>query len=298
MQWIGRRQSTNVEDRRGMSGGGKAALGGGGILVAVLAIYSMFSGNDTSFLQNLVSGLNGGGSAPTEQRELTAEEQNQQAFIKTVLADTEDVWGQIFQQSGQQYQNPHLVIFSGQTQSECGGADAAVGPFYCPVDMTVYFDMDFFNELKTRFGAKMRNQVDGEQGDFAVAYVIAHEIGHHVQNLLGTSTQEQRLAQRARSEEEANKYSVALELQADFYAGIFTYADNKINNMLQPGDIEGAISAAQAVGDDAIQSRMQGYVVPESFTHGTSDQRVYWFKKGYESGNPSLGSYETILKSI
>ncbi|MCL1868238.1 MAG: zinc metallopeptidase [Paludibacter sp.] len=297
MQWKGRRQSTNVEDRRTMSGGGKAALGGGGILVAVLAIYSMFSGNDTSFLQNLVQGISGG-SAPTEQRELTADELNQQAFVKIVLADTEDVWGQLFQQSGQKYKDPHLVIFSGQTQSGCGGADAAVGPFYCPADMTVYFDMNFFQELKTQFGAKMRNQVDGEQGDFAVAYVIAHEIGHHVQNLLGTSSQEQRLAQQARSKAEANRYSVALELQADFYAGIFTYYDNKINNMLQAGDIEGAISAAQAVGDDAIQKRMQGYVVPESFTHGSSEQRVYWFKQGYQNGNPSLGTYEIILKSL
>lgn len=298
MQWKGRRQSTNVEDRRGMSGGGKAALGGGGILVAVLAIYSLFSGNDTSFLQNLVQGFGGGNAAQTEQRELTAEELNQQEFIKTVLADTEDIWGQIFQQSGQQYQEPHLVIFSGQTYSGCGGADAAVGPFYCPADMTVYFDLDFFKELKTTFGVKMRNQIDGDQGDFAVAYVIAHEIGHHVQNLLGTSSQEQSLAQRARSEAEENKYSVALELQADFYAGIFTYYGDQINNILQPGDIEGAISAAQAVGDDAIQSRMQGYVVPESFTHGTSEQRIYWFKQGYQTGNPSLGNYETILNYV
>ncbi|MCL2597807.1 MAG: zinc metallopeptidase [Paludibacter sp.] len=297
MQWKGRRQSTNVEDRRTISGGGKAALGGGGIIVAILAIYSMFSGNDTSLLQNLVSGLNGG-STQTEQRELTAEELNQQAFVKTILADTEDVWGQIFQQSKMTYKDPHLVIFSGQTQSGCGGADAAVGPFYCPADMTVYFDMDFFNELRTQFGAQMRSKMDGEQGDFAVAYVIAHEIGHHVQNLLGTSSQEQQLSQRARNEAEANKYSVALELQADFYAGIFTYHDNKINNMLQTGDIEGAISAAQAVGDDAIQKRMQGYVVPENFTHGTSEQRVYWFKKGYQSGNPSTGTYEIILKSV
>jgi len=298
MQWEGRRQSSNVEDRRGISGGGKAALGGSGLIVIALVIYSMFSGKDTSFLQNLVQDFGGGSSAPTEQRDLTAAEINQQAFIKTVLADTEDVWGQVFQQSGKRYKEPSLVIFAGQTQSACGGADAAVGPFYCPADMTVYFDMDFFRELQTTFGAKMRNKVDGEQGDFAVAYVIAHEIGHHVQNLLGTSSQETQLAQRARSKAEANRYSVALELQADFYAGIFTYYDDKINNMLQPGDIEGAVSAAQAVGDDAIQKRMQGYVVPESFTHGTSEQRVYWFKKGYQDGNMSVGTYDIILKSV
>jgi predicted metalloprotease len=256
----------------------------------------MFSGNDTSFLQNLVQGL--GSATQTEQRELTDVEIHQQEFIKTVLADTEDVWGQVFQQSGQTYRDPHIVIFSESTQSGCGGADAAVGPFYCPADMTVYFDMNFFQELKKKFGAKMRVEVDGEQGDFAVAYVIAHEIGHHVQNLLGTSNQERQLAARAHSEAEVNKYSVALELQADFYAGIFTYYDNKINNMLEGGDIEGAISAAQAVGDDAIQNRMQGYVVPESFTHGTSEQRTFWFKKGYQTGDPSQGSYEAILKSL
>ncbi|MDR1653247.1 MAG: neutral zinc metallopeptidase [Prevotellaceae bacterium] len=298
MKWVGRRQSANVEDRRGMSGGGKAALGGGGLIVAVLAIYSMFSGNDTSFLQNLVQGLSGSGAGQAVERELTAEEINQQAFVKTILAYTEDVWGQVFQQSGQHYREPHLVIFSGATQSGCGGADAAVGPFYCPADMTVYFDMDFFQELKSKFGAQMRSKVDGEQGDFAVAYVIAHEIGHHVQNLLGASAQERQLAARARSEAEANKYSVALELQADFYAGIFTYYSDKINNMLESGDIEGAISAARAVGDDAIQSRMQGYVVPESFTHGTSEQRVLWFKKGYQTGDISQGSYETVLRSV
>jgi predicted metalloprotease len=179
-------------------------------------------------------------------------------------------------------------MFNDYVQSACGGADAAVGPFYCPADQKVYLDMSFFQELKTQFGAKIKSDVDGTSGDFAVAYVIAHEIGHHVQNLLGTSEQVTRLQQRA-SKVQANQLSVALELQADFYGGIFAHYNQKINNMLEAGDIESAISAASAVGDDAIQQRTQGTVVPDAFTHGSSEQRVYWFKRGYSTGDMNQG---------
>lgn len=299
MKWEGRRQSGNIEDRRGMSGGGKAALGGGGLIVAALMLYSLFTGNDTSMLMGLVQNLGlGGGSQQTEQRELTPEEIRQKQFVATIVADTEDVWATVLkQQLNMTYAAPTLVMFTGSVQTACGGATAAVGPFYCPGDQKVYLDMDFFDQLRSQFGAKVKTKVDGTSGDFAVAYVIAHEIGHHIQNLLGTSGQEQQLARSARSKAQANKYSVALELQADFYAGIFTHYDQKMNNILEAGDIEGAISAAQAVGDDAIQKKMQGTVVPESFTHGSSEQRVYWFTQGYKTGDMRVGDYQTIYNS-
>jgi predicted metalloprotease len=289
MKWEGRRQSSNVEDRRRTSGGKKAAFGGG-ILVAGIMLFGLITGKDTSFLVNVVQMLQGGGYATeqTSNEPLTEEEQREGEFAATILADTEDVWSQVFKQYGKSYQKPNLVLFSGSIESACGGATAAVGPFYCPADKKVYLDMSFFNELKRKFGAKMKSNVAGSQGDFAVAYVIAHEVGHHVQNLLGTSDQVHRLQQQG-SERDANRLSVALELQADFYAGVFAHYEAKYNNVLETGDIEGAISAASAVGDDAIQSRTQGRVVPDAFTHGSSEQRVYWFKKGYQTGDMNQG---------
>ena len=220
-------------------------------------------------------------SATTEQRDLTPSEIEEGKFVKTILADNEDVWNKIFQENNLQFEAAKIVLFSGQVETACGGASSASGPFYCPGDQKIYMDMSFFEELRTKFGA--------EGGDFAVAYVIGHEYGHHIQNLLGTSTKMRQL-QQGKSEAEANKLSVALELQADFYAGLWTNYNEKINAMLEPGDIEEALSAAQAVGDDAIQKKMQGQVVPDSFTHGTSEQRMYWFQKGLQSGDIKQGN--------
>ena len=222
--------------------------------------------------------MNQGQNVPTEQRELTPEEIELGAFPKTVFADTEDIWTKIFVENNMQYTEPGMVLFTGAVETACGGASSASGPFYCPADQKVYMDLDFFKELQTKFGAK--------GGDFAIAYVIAHEVGHHVQTLLGTSTR-MRKRQEGKSQAEANKLSVALELQADFYAGVWTKYNQKY---LDTDDIDEALSAAQAVGDDAIQSRMQGHVVPESFTHGTSEQRKYWFMKGYKTGDITQGN--------
>ena len=201
-------------------------------------------------------------------------------FVSTILADTEDVWKKIFQENGLTYEEPKMVLFRNNVETACGSATSASGPFYCPGDRKVYMDLAFFEELKTRFGA--------QGGDFAIAYVIAHEVGHHVQTLLGTSAKMRQL-QEGKSEAEANKLSVALELQADFFAGLWTHYNQNTNQMLEPGDIEEALSAANAVGDDAIQSKMQGHVVPDSFTHGTSEQRMYWFNKGFRSGDINQG---------
>lgn len=277
MKWLGRRQSDNMEDRRGVSGG-KVALGGGVIGVIILLI-NMFGGGDgqlTPVLEQLQQGQQ------TEQttRELTAEEKKMGEFVSTILADTEDVWSKIFSENGMTYENPKMVLFTSNVETGCGSATAASGPFYCPADRKLYMDLAFFDELQSRFGAK--------GGDFAIAYVIAHEVGHHVQNLLGTSDK-MRNMQQGVSETEANRLSVALELQADFYAGVWTHYDQNMNNVLEPGDIEEALSAANAVGDDAIQSKMQGHVVPDSFTHGTSEQRMFWFNKGYKSGDMKQG---------
>jgi predicted metalloprotease len=279
-----------------MSTGKKAGIGGG-LLVAGIMLFGLLTGKDTSMLVNLVQMFNGGDYIEqTANEPLTEEQQREGEFVATILADTEDVWTSVFKQYGKNYQKPELVLFTGQVQSVCGGATAAVGPFYCPADRKVYLDMSFFDELKRRFGAKMKSDVAGNSGDFAVAYVIAHEIGHHVQNLLGTSDEVNRLQQRS-SETDANRLSVALELQADFYAGIFTHYADQYNDILESGDIESAISAASAVGDDAIQSRTQGYVVPDAFTHGSSEQRVYWFRKGYQTGDISQGdTFSEILK--
>lgn len=281
MKWIGRRQSDNVEDRRGMSLGGKTIVGGG-ILGIIILLINVFGGENIQMITPVLEQLNQGQSQqPTEQRDLTAKELEEQAFVKTILADNEDVWSKIFEENNLKYKKPVIVLFSSEVQTACGNATSDSGPFYCPGDQKVYMDLTFFEELKTRFGA--------QGGDFATAYVIAHEIGHHVQTLLGTSDK-MRQMQQGKSKTEANKLSVALELQADFYAGVWTHYNQQMNNMLEEGDIDEALSAAHAVGDDAIQAKMQGHIVPESFTHGTSEQRKYWFMKGYKSGDIKQGN--------
>ncbi|KAB1157554.1 KPN_02809 family neutral zinc metallopeptidase [Flavobacterium luteum] len=279
MKWIGRRQSDNMEDRRGFSGG-KVALGGGAIGIIILLI-NLFGGQNAQQLTPILEQLQQGQNTETQNAEpLSAADQKMGEFVSTVLADTEDVWKKIFQENGLTYEEPKMVLFRNNVETACGFATSASGPFYCPSDRKVYMDLAFFEELKTRFGA--------QGGDFAIAYVIAHEVGHHVQTLLGTSLKMRQL-QEEKSEAEANKLSVALELQADFFAGLWTHYNQNTNQMLEAGDIEEALSAANAVGDDAIQSKMQGHVVPDSFTHGTSEQRMYWFNKGFKSGNINQG---------
>ena len=280
MKWEGRRQSSNVEDRRGLRSTGGKVIAGGGVIGVIVLLLQVFGGETGQNVANVVNQFNQGGSQQAvEQVELTAEQKKIGQFTATVLADTEDVWTQLFAENGYgTYRKPKLVLFSQSVNTGCGQASAAVGPFYCPADEKLYMDMDFFEEPKTRFGAK--------GGDFAIAYVMAHEVGHHVQNLLGTSTKVHNAQQRL-SKTEANKLSVALELQADFYAGVFAHHDKKF---LDADDIDEALSAAQAVGDDAIQKRIQGHVVPDSFTHGTSEQRKKWFMKGYNTGDMKQGN--------
>lgn len=287
MKWRGRRQSDNVDDRRGMSSGEKTIVGGG-ILGIIILLLNVFGGENGQMIAPILEQFNQGQVQPaTEQRDLTAQELEEQAFVKTVLADNEEVWSKIFEENNLQYKNPTVVLFSGGVQTDCGNASSDSGPFYCPADQKVYMDLTFFEELKTKFGAK--------GGDFATAYVIAHEIGHHVQTLLGTSSKMRKM-QEGKSKAEANKLSVALELQADFYAGVWTHYNQKMNDILEEGDLDEALSAAHAVGDDAIQAKMQGHIVPESFTHGTSEQRKYWFMKGYKSGDIKQGNTFEELK--
>ena len=281
MKWQGRRQSDNMEDRRGMSTGGKSLVGGG-IIGIIILLVNIFGGENAQMITPVLEQFNNQSqSAPTEQRDLTPSEIEEGKLVNAILVDNEDTWSKIFQENNLPFEAAKIVLFSGQVETACGGASSASGPFYCPGDQKIYMDMSFFEELRTKFGAK--------GGDFAVAYVIGHEYGHHIQNLLGTSTKMRQL-QQGKSEAEANKLSVALELQADFYAGLWTNYNEKINAMLEPGDIEEALSAAQAVGDDAIQKKMQGQVVPDSFTHGTSEQRMYWFQKGLQSGDIKQGN--------
>jgi predicted metalloprotease len=280
MKWQGRRQSDNVEDRRGMSSGGKTIIGGG-IIGIIILLLNLFGGENAQMLTPILEQMSQGQSVPTEQRDLTTKELEEQQFVKTILADNEDVWTKIFNENNLNYKKPNVVLFSGAVETKCGNATSDSGPFYCPGDQKVYMDLTFFEELNTRFGAK--------GGDFATAYVIAHEIGHHVQTLLGTSNKMRQL-QEGKSKAEANKLSVALELQADFYAGVWTHYNQKMNDILEEGDLDEALSAAHAVGDDAIQSKMQGHIVPESFTHGTSEQRKYWFMKGYKTGDIKQGN--------
>ena len=286
MKWSGRRSSENFEDRRGMSSGGKTIIGGG-IIGVIILLLNTFGGENVQMLTPILDQINQGNSAPTEERILTTEEKEESKFIEAILVDTEDVWAKIFQENNMQYQRPNLVLFTDSQETGCGNATSASGPFYCPADQKVYMDLAFFEELKTKFGA--------QGGDFATAYVIAHEIGHHVQTLLGTSTKMRQL-QQGKSQAEANKLSVALELQADFYAGVWTHYNQKMNNFLEDGDIDEALSAAHAVGDDAIQSKIQGRIVPESFTHGTSAQRKAWFMKGYNTGDINQGDTFAEIK--
>jgi predicted metalloprotease len=271
MLWKGQRQSDNVEDRRGMSGGGMAIGGGlGGIVVLVIALLL---GADPRQLLEQSRGVDPS-NGTTTSRPTNPQEDESKQFSATVLASTEDVWADIFRQQGRTYRKPTLVLFTEAVRSACGEAGAAVGPFYCPGDQKLYLDLSFFNELQTRFRAP---------GDFAQAYVIAHEVGHHVQNLLGTMDKVDSVRGRM-SEAEANQVSVRLELQADFLAGVWAhYAQQK--GILEPGDIEEALGAASAVGDDRLQREGQGYVIPDSFTHGTSEQRIRWFRRGLESGD-------------
>jgi len=271
MRWQGSRRSSNVEDARGARfGGGGFKLGVGGTLIALVAAY--FLGIDPRVILGLTSSMQSAGPQPEIQSGTPTDEQGQ--FISAVLGDTEDTWTAIFEQRGAQYVPPHLVLFTDQVQSACGFASAAVGPFYCPGDQKVYLDLAFYDELKTRFAAP---------GDFAQAYVLAHEVGHHVQNLLGTE-RKLRAAQQGASEVEANQLQVKMELQADCFAGVWAKNANAARQIIESGDIEEALGAASAVGDDTIQKRTQGRVVPDSFTHGSAEQRMGWFKRGLDGG--------------
>lgn len=284
MKWTNDR-SQNVEDRRG-SGGGGGMLGGGGLGTLIIAAIIFFLGGDPSAI--LSSGIS---SAPqTEQRNLTSDELKVRDFVEMVTRETEKTWSEIFQDNGMQYRAPKVVMFENVTQSGCGTAQAAMGPFYCPADQTVYMDMSFFKELQQKFGAKVT--------EFSIAYVMAHEIGHHVQTLLGTTQKVDQLRNSGRySEAEMNRVSVATELQADFYAGVWARQTDNREHILEPGDIESAISAAEAVGDDNIQRRSQGYVNQEGFTHGSSAQRKEWFMKGYNTGDIRQGdTFDALLK--
>ena len=270
MQWRGRRESGNIEDRRGITGGHVAFGGIGGLIIA--AVVYFLGGNPSDVLQQPDQSSQNG---YTNNANDTLEH-----YIGVVLADTEDVWDSLFNSMHRQYNKPTLVIFSGETDAGCGYASAATGPFYCPADQKVYIDLSFANELSERFGAS--------NGDFAMAYVLAHEVGHHVQNLLGITEKMDRMRSQL-SESEYNKLSVKLELQADFLAGVWAHYDQKMKHVLDAGDVNEALSAANAVGDDRLQKEMQGRVVPDAFTHGTSEQRMYWFKKGYSTGDLNQG---------
>jgi predicted metalloprotease len=273
MRWQTGRQSSNVQDRRGVRTG--ATIGGGSVLLLIL-LAVIFKQDPRALLQQVQMQTNTGGGTATSS---SPEEEQLKQFMSAVLADTEDVWHQLFRDMGKAYQEPTLVLFTGQVQSACGNASAAVGPFYCGADNSVYLDLSFFDELNRRFGAP---------GDFAQAYVIAHEIGHHVQNQLGIMNEVNNL-RRQMGETEYNEVSVRLELQADFFAGVWAHHAQKMRQILEPGDIDEALRAATAIGDDALQRQAQGYVVPDSFTHGTSEQRLRWFKRGFESGRLSDG---------
>ena len=274
MKWIGRRESSNVDDRRSSSGG--KFFVGGTIGVIILVVKFFMDGDPTQLIQQI-------NQQNTQNTEVVNDslDNSMAKFVAVVLADNEDVWNKIFAENGLQYEEPKLVLFRGATESGCGNASSSIGPFYCPADKKVYIDLSFMDELKTRFGA--------QGGDFALAYVIGHEVGHHVQNLLGTSAKTEEL-QAQSNQTKANKLSVALELQADFYAGVWTYHNQQMKNILEQGDIEEALSAASAVGDDAIQQKTQGTIVPDAFTHGTSAERMYWFKRGYQTGDMRKGN--------
>ena len=282
MRWDNARPSTNIEDRRA-SGGHRMALGGGLGTVVIIVIALLFGVNPMALLDqtgiNMDAGGRGGFSPPGSPTDIDFQNDPQALFVANVLGDTEQTWNQLLPRMGRNYQEPTLVMFRGAVDSACGYASAAVGPFYCPGDGRVYLDLSFFEALDRQLGAP---------GDFAQAYVIAHEVGHHVQNLLGISDQVHAMRGRV-SETEFNELSVRLELQADFFAGVWAHHAHKARDRLEDGDIEEGLRAASAIGDDTLQRRSQGRVVPDSFTHGTSAQRVRWFKKGYETGDPSQG---------
>ncbi|KFE98508.1 metalloprotease [Chryseobacterium formosense] len=283
MKWTDDR-SGNVDDRRGSGSGG--AIVGGGLGTIIIAAIVFFLGGDPSAI--LSSG--GGSTQQTEQRELTQGELQVGEFIKMITAENEETWAKIFKDNGMQYRPAKVVLFKTATQSGCGTAQSAMGPFYCPADQSVYMDMSFFEELQNRFGAKVT--------EFTVAYVMAHEMGHHVQNLLGTLDKTDQLRRSGKySEAQLNQVSVATELQADFYAGLWARYSNEREHFLEPGDLESAVNAAEAVGDDNIQERSQGYVNQESFTHGSSAQRKEWFMKGYNSGDIKQGdTFSQLLR--
>lgn len=276
MQWKGRRQSDNVEDLRGSGGGGRRGMALGGVGTLVVILIALFMGKNPGDLLQLI------GNAPMQQTEAPNQPQPDDeaaSFVKVVLADCEDVWNKLFTEAGMQYKEPTLVLFRNGVESACGSASSAMGPFYCGADEKIYIDLSFYDELQSRFAAP---------GDFAMAYVVAHEVGHHIQNLLGISGKVH--AQRANlSEAEYNQLSVRLELQADFLAGVWAHHAQKMKQVLETGDIEEALTAANAIGDDKLQKQAQGYVVPDAFTHGTSEQRMRWFKKGYTTGDLNQG---------
>jgi predicted metalloprotease len=276
--------SDNVDDRRGTGGG--AVVGGGiGTLIIAVIIY-LFGGNPSAILNSSTSQQ----TAQTEQRDLSPAELKTRQFVKMIAGETELTWTAEFQKLGMTYRKPHIVMFDGETSSGCGTAEAAMGPFYCPTDETVYMDMSFFKELQQKFGAKVT--------EFTIAYVMAHEIGHHVQTLLGTTQKVDSLRNSGKySEAELNKVSVATELQADFYAGVWAKLTDQREHILEPGDIQSAMDAAAAVGDDNIQRRVTGTVNQEAFTHGSSAQRQEWFMKGYTTGDIKQGdTFNALLK--
>ncbi len=277
MQWRNRRQSQNVEDRRGIPGG--VTVGGGiGTLVLALVVY-MLGGDPSAVLQQAPSGPGPGTTTTRSNGQRNGQPDEMKQFVSVVLADTEDVWHAILPKVGRRYREPKLVLFTSRVQSACGVAGSSTGPFYCPRDERLYIDLSFYQELRTRFHAP---------GDFAQAYVIAHEVGHHIQNLVGTMDKVQSLQARM-SEAEANRLSVRLELQADFYAGVWAHHARK-QGLLDPDDVDEAIRAASAIGDDRLQLESRGYVIPDSFTHGTSEQRIRWFRRGLETGDIRQGN--------
>lgn len=272
MEWKGRRQSKNVEDQRGKGGG--LAIGGGlgGVGIIIVIIFTLLGGGDLGDVLNSTTSTN----TATESYTPTAEDEELADFVSVVLADTEDVWSDVFKKNGLTYEEPTLVLFTNSVATGCGNATSAVGPFYCPGDQKLYIDLSFYQELKNQFNAP---------GDFAMAYVVAHEVGHHVQYLLGTSTKVSK-QQRQVSKKDANALSVKLELQADYYAGVFAHHNKQY---LDKSDFSEAIKAASAIGDDTLQKQAQGYAVPETFTHGTSAQRMKWLERGYEYGDLQHG---------
>ena len=274
MLWQGRRESENVEDVRGSGGGRRLVLGGGIGTVILVVLYLLLGGDPQALFNSQQAQL-----PQSAQFDNQAPRDEASKFIAVVLADTEDAWNEIFRQMGREYEEPKLVLFTDLIQSGCGFASGATGPFYCPQDRRVYIDLGFYRLLQERLGAG---------GDFAQAYVIAHEVGHHVQNLLGITDRVQAARGRV-SESEYNRLSIRLELQADFLAGVWARYTDRVKHVVEAGDIEEAIRAASAVGDDRLQYRSRGYVVPDSFTHGTSEQRVRWFRRGYETGDLSQG---------